>query len=136
MTQEQYKRLSKFEIVLRSAVNSRYIRLMDSRTTAEFVDICRELNVFVKPNCGACMLKAATTLGTLYFSYQSKITQDDARERQTSTDDKTIKPTSPEPSVSPDSSDVVSKQNYTTSKQNDTTSKQSKQTKKTKKNSK
>lgn len=123
MTQEQYIRTSKFENVLRSAVNSRYLRCMDSRIQAEFVSICKDLNIFVKPTCPACMLNAATALGRQYFDYQSQMKQDNGSNNlSTQADNSYIltSPEAPEQSVSSedsvDSGDVKSKNNTKSTK--------------------
>ena len=72
MTKEQFDKLTKYENVFRSAIEAKYIRAMDSRFAADFVAICRELCIHINPSCPACVLKAAQTLGKLYFDYKQQ----------------------------------------------------------------
>ena len=110
MTQEQYERIKPLESILKSAVNSNYIRLMDRKIQSDFVSLCQELNIYVNTNCPSCMLAAAIRLGRMYLSYVPEIKLDDVGDSQAGLDDKTILPTSPESPVSPDSSDSVNGQ--------------------------
>ena len=59
MTQEQYNKLIKYEQIFRSAIYSKYVRAMDSRFAADFNQACKELNIYLKPGCPACSLRAA-----------------------------------------------------------------------------
>lgn len=70
MTKEQHDKLKKYEGVFRSAIDSLYIRAMDSRFAADLINTCRELCIHVNPSCPACMLKATQTLGKLYFEFR------------------------------------------------------------------
>lgn len=70
MNKEQHDKLTKYESIFKTAIDSNYYRAMDSRFAADFIDMCRDLNVYVKPSCPACVLKALQTLGKLYFEYK------------------------------------------------------------------
>lgn len=72
MTKEQFKKLVKYEQIFRTAIDARYIRSMDSRFAADFIDVCRELNVYINPSCPQCVLNAATVLGNLYFNQKEE----------------------------------------------------------------
>jgi hypothetical protein len=72
MTQEQYNKLVKYEHIFTSAIEAKYIRAMDSHFAADFVTICKELNIYINTSCPACVLKAAQTLGGLYFNYKAE----------------------------------------------------------------
>lgn len=72
MTKEQYNKLVKYEHIFTSAIEAKYIRAMDSHFAADFVDTCRELNIYINTSCPACVLKAAQTLGKLYFDYKAE----------------------------------------------------------------
>ena len=96
MTKEQHLRLNKYEQVFRTAIDSNYYRAMDSRFAADFIQVCRELSIFVKPTCPACVLNALKTLGRLYFEYvpekQNEPEIEFPVEEPKEKDDKTIKP--------------------------------------------
>ena len=85
MTKEQHLRLEKYESIFRTAIDSKYYRAMDSRFASDFISVCKELNIYINPNCPACVLRALQTLGNLYFDYAD--------------------PDKPEAPVSPDLSD-------------------------------
>lgn len=70
MTKEQHDKLIKYEQIFRTAINSNYYRSMDSRFASDFISLCRELNVYIKPSCPQCVLKALQTMGKLYFEYK------------------------------------------------------------------
>lgn len=70
MTKEQHDKLIKYEQIFRTAIDSNYYRSMDSRFASEFISMCRELNVYIKPSCPQCVLKALQTMGKLYFEYK------------------------------------------------------------------
>lgn len=72
MTKEQFNKLTKYENIFRSAIDAKYIRSMDSHFAADFVAICHELCIHINPSCPACVLKAAQTLGKLYFDYKQQ----------------------------------------------------------------
>lgn len=72
MTKEQYNKLVKYEHIFTSAIEAKYLRAMDSHFAADFVDTCRELNIYINTSCPACVLKAAQTLGKLYFDYKAE----------------------------------------------------------------
>lgn len=69
MTREQHEKLKKYEEIFRTAIDAMYIRAMDSRFAADFINACHELNIYINTSCPACVLKAAQTLGKLYFAY-------------------------------------------------------------------
>ena len=71
MTKEQHFRLEKYESIFRTAIDSKYYRAMDSRFASDFINVCKELNIYINPNCPQCVLKALQTLGKLYFEYRS-----------------------------------------------------------------
>ena len=83
MTKEQHLKLQKYESIFRTAIDSKYYRAMDSRFASDFISICKELNIYINPNCPACVLRALQTLGNLYFDY--------------------VEPVEPEAPVSPES---------------------------------
>lgn len=70
MTKEQHDKLIKYEQIFRTAIDSNYYRSMDSRFASDFISLCRELNVYIKPSCPQCVLKALQTMGKLYFDYK------------------------------------------------------------------
>ena len=72
MTKEQYNKLIKYESIFHSAVEAKYIRAMPREFAADFVAICHELCIHINPSCPACVLKAAQTLGKLYFDYKEQ----------------------------------------------------------------
>lgn len=69
MTKEQHEKLKKYEQIFRTAIDALYIRSMDSRFAADFINACHELNIYINTSCPACVLRAAQTLGRLYFDY-------------------------------------------------------------------
>lgn len=70
MNKEQHDKLIKYEVIFKTAIDANYYRAMDSRFAADFISMCRELNVYIKPSCPACVLKALQTVGKLYFAYR------------------------------------------------------------------
>ena len=73
MNKEQHDKLIKYEQIFHTAISSNYYRSMDSRFAADFIDMCHELNVYVKPSCPACVLNALKTMGKLYFDYKEPV---------------------------------------------------------------
>ena len=73
MNKEQHNKLIKYESIFKTAIDSNYYRSMDSRFAADFIDMCHELNVYIKPSCPACVLNALKTMGKLYFEYKEPI---------------------------------------------------------------
>ena len=71
MTNEQHQKLEKYEQIFKTAINSNYYRAMDSRFAADFVNACKELNVYLNVSCPQCVLKALQTVGKLYFDFRS-----------------------------------------------------------------
>lgn len=132
MTQEQYNKLIKYEQIFKSAIDSKYMRAIDSRFAADFNQACKELNIYLRPGCPACLLRAAQTLGKLYFDFKQQIP--DNRETPSSdSPDSVDSPDSAElpklDSFKPDSS-ILIKPNKTISKQNKVSQKSPKQAKK------
>ena len=73
MNKEQHDKLIKYEQIFRTAIDSNYYRSMDSRFAADFIDMCHELNVYIKPSCPACVLNALKVMGKLYFEYKEPV---------------------------------------------------------------
>lgn len=69
MTKELHQKLEKYELIFKTAINSNYYRAMDSRFAAEFINACKELNVYINTSCPQCVLRALQTVGKLYFDY-------------------------------------------------------------------
>lgn len=70
MIKEQHEKLVKYEQIFRTAIDSNYYRAMDSRFATDFISMCHELHIHIKPNCPACVLNALKTMGKLYFAYK------------------------------------------------------------------
>ena len=70
MTKQQHDKLIKYEQIFHTAIDSNYYRSMDSRFAADFISLCHELNVYIKPSCPQCVLTALKTMGKLYFDYK------------------------------------------------------------------
>lgn len=73
MNKEQHDKIIKYEQIFRTAIDSNYYRSMDSRFAADFIDMCHELNVYIKPSCPACVLNALKAMGKLYFEYKEPV---------------------------------------------------------------
>lgn len=73
MNKEQHDKLIKYESIFKTAIESNYYRSMDSRFAADFIDMCHELHVYIKPSCPACVLTALKTIGKLYFEYKEPV---------------------------------------------------------------
>ena len=73
MNKEQHDKLIKYEQIFHTAIESNYYRSMDSRFAADFIDMCHELNVYIKPSCPACVLTALKVMGKLYFDYKEPV---------------------------------------------------------------
>ena len=73
MNKEQHDKLIKYGQIFRTAIDSNYYRSMDSRFAADFIDMCHELNVYIKPSCPACVLNALKAMGKLYFDYKEPV---------------------------------------------------------------
>lgn len=91
MTKELHDKLVKYEQIFKTAINSNYYRAMDSRFAAEFLEACKELNIYVNPVCPQCVLRALQALGKLYFSYTEPETPASPDSSEKSEDNKTIK---------------------------------------------
>ena len=73
MNKEQHDKLIKYESIFKTAIESNYYRSMDSRFAADFISMCHELHVYVKPSCPVCVLNALKTMGKLYFDYKEPV---------------------------------------------------------------
>ena len=90
MNKEQHNKLIKYESIFKTAIESNYYRSMDSRFAADFIDMCHELNVYVKPSCPACVLTALKTMGKLYFDYKEPVEENTIQDTQKPEDIETI----------------------------------------------
>lgn len=93
MNKEQHTKLVKYEQIFRTAIDSNYYRAMDSRFAADFIAMCQELHVYIKPSCPQCVLNALKTMGKLYFDYKEPDTPaiaDSSEEVEKPKDNKTI----------------------------------------------
>ena len=70
MTKELHYKLEKYEQIFKTAIDSNYYRAMDSRFAAEFINACKELNVYINTSCPQCVLRALQAVGKLYFDYR------------------------------------------------------------------
>lgn len=73
MNKEQHNKLIKYESIFKTAIESNYYRSMDSRFAEDFISMCHELNVYIKPSCPACVLNALKAMGKLYFDYKEPV---------------------------------------------------------------
>ena len=90
MNKEQHDKLIKYESIFKTAIESNYYRSMDSRFAADFISMCHELNVYIKPSCPACVLTALKTMGKLYFEYKEPVEENPIQDVQKPMDNKTI----------------------------------------------
>ena len=90
MNKEQHDKLIKYEQIFHTAISSNYYRSMDSRFAADFINICHELHIYVKPSCPACVLRALQTLGKLYFDYKEPVEEKPIQDTQKPEDIETI----------------------------------------------
>lgn len=90
MNKEQHDKLIKYEQIFHTAISSNYYRSMDSRFAADFISVCHELNVYIKPSCPACVLRALQTLGKLYFDYKEPVEEKPIQDTQKPEDIETI----------------------------------------------
>lgn len=90
MTKEQHDKLVKYESIFKTAIESNYYRSMDSRFAADFISMCQELHVYVKPSCPQCVLTALKTMGKLYFDYKEPVEEKPIQDTQKPIDNKTI----------------------------------------------
>ena len=90
MNKEQHDKLIKYEQIFHTAISSNYYRSMDSRFAADFISVCHELNVYIKPSCPACVLRALQTLGKLYFDYKEPVEENSIQDTQKPKDIETI----------------------------------------------
>lgn len=90
MNKIQHDKLIKYEQIFHTAISSNYYRSMDSRFAADFIDMCHELNVYIKPSCPACVLNALKTMGKLYFDYKEPVEEKPIQDVQKPEDIETI----------------------------------------------
>ena len=90
MNKEQHNKLIKYESIFKTAIESNYYRSMDSRFAADFIDMCHELNVYIKPSCPACVLNALKAMGKLYFDYKEPVEENPIQDVKISEDKETI----------------------------------------------
>ena len=90
MNKEQHNKLIKYEQIFKTAIESNYYRSMDSRFASDFIDMCHELNVYIKPSCPACVLNALKTMGKLYFDYKEPVEENPIQDVQKPEDIETI----------------------------------------------
>lgn len=90
MNKEQHNKLIKYEQIFRTAIESNYYRSMDSRFAADFIDMCHELNVYIKPSCPACVLTALKVMGKLYFDYKEPVEENPIQDVKNSEAEETI----------------------------------------------
>ena len=72
MTKTQHDKLIKYESIFKTAIDSKYYRSMDSVFAADFISMCKELNVYINTSCPQCVLRALQTVGKLYFDYNEE----------------------------------------------------------------
>lgn len=90
MNKIQHEKLIKYEQIFKTAIDSNYYRSMDSRFAADFISMCHELHVYVKPSCPACVLNALKTMGRLYFDYKEPVEEKPIQDTPKPIDNKTI----------------------------------------------
>lgn len=90
MNKEQHDKLIKYESIFKTAIESNYYRSMDSRFAADFISMCHELNVYIKPSCPACVLNALKTMGKLYFDYKEPVEENQIQDVKNTEDTETI----------------------------------------------
>lgn len=90
MNKEQHNKLIKYESIFKTAIESNYYRSMDSRFAADFISMCHELNVYIKPSCPACVLNALKTMGKLYFEYKEPVEENPIQDVKNTEDIETI----------------------------------------------
>lgn len=72
ITKTQHDKLIKYESIFRTAIDSKYYRSMDSQFAADFISMCKELNVYINQSCPQCVLRALQSVGRLYFDYKEE----------------------------------------------------------------
>ena len=90
MNKEQHNKLIKYESIFKTAIESNYYRSMDSRFAADFISMCHELNIYIKPSCPACVLNALKTMGKLYFEYKEPVEENPIQDVKNTEDIETI----------------------------------------------
>ena len=90
MTKEQHNKLIKYESIFKTAIESNYYRSMDSHFAADFISMCHELHIYIKPSCPQCVLTALKTMGRLYFDYKEPVEEKPIQDVQKSEDIETI----------------------------------------------
>lgn len=90
MNKEQHDKLIKYEQIFRTAIESNYYRSMDSRFAADFISMCHELHVYIKPSCPACVLTALKVMGKLYFDYKEPVEENPIQDVKNNEAEETI----------------------------------------------
>ena len=90
MNKEQHDKLIKYESIFKIAIESNYYRSMDSRFASDFISMCHELNIYIKPSCPACVLNALKAIGKLYFDYKEPVEENPIQDVQKPEDIETI----------------------------------------------
>ena len=90
MNKEQHNKLIKYESIFKTAIESNYYRSMDSRFAEDFISMCHELHVYVKPSWPACVLNALKTMGKLYFDYKEPVEENPIQDVKNSEAEETI----------------------------------------------
>ena len=90
MNKEQHDKLIKYESIFKTAIESNYYRSMDSRFAADFISMCHELNVYIKPSCPACVLNALKAIGKLYFDYKEPVEENPIQDVKNTEAEETI----------------------------------------------
>ena len=90
MNKEQHDKLIKYESIFKTAIESNYYRSMNSRFASDFIDMCHELHVYIKPSCPACVLNALKAMGKLYFEYKEQVEENPILDVQKPEDTETI----------------------------------------------
>ena len=90
MNKEQHDKLIKYEQIFNTAISSNYYRSMDKVFASDFIAICHELNVYIKPSCPQCMLTALKTMGKLYFDYKEPVEEKPIQDTKKPKDIETI----------------------------------------------
>ena len=90
MNKIQHDKLIKYEQIFHTAIESNYYRSMDSRFAADFISMCHELNVYIKPSCSACVLNALKAMGKLYFEYKEPVDENPIQDVKNSEAEETI----------------------------------------------
>lgn len=99
MTNELFKKIKQYEELFYVAINGNYYRALDSKKLADIAEACKELNIYIRVNCPACMLRSLQTLGRAYYEKKSEIEQEAAKLKDDKTIKEEVKQTQKEPKV-------------------------------------